>query len=490
ISTVLNAGICLLMFYDPEKDALVAQEPAVGLTKNKIDALVIPMKAGGSLVSVFQEDKPFISNSVLKDPSTKKFFHGYDIKNLVIMPLKGRAKMMGVMCVANKKGGFTQRDLELLTTSARQTAIYAERTQFYEATKRNAKQSMLLHRLSKDLSSTLDLKVLQKLIVENVVHLLDAHKCSLMLVDEESGQLTVCATHGLDDEITRNTYTEAQERVARWVAETGRTLLLANSNDPRFQDVKYKGGVCSVLSVPLKVKDKVIGVLNAGSLCPHQFTKEDLRILSTLASEVAIAIHNAQLFAEIEELYLDTMKAMVRAIEAKDPYTRGHSERVTDYALAIAEELDLSEKEKELLYTAGLLHDIGKIGIGEEILLKPGKLTKEEYDVVKRHPLIGTQILGTIKALREAIPLILHHHEHYDGSGYVSGLKGEDIPLSSRILAVADAFEAMTSHRPYRKALGFQEAIEELKKNAGTQFDPIIVEAFMRVVGVSDISRD
>jgi putative nucleotidyltransferase with HDIG domain len=267
--------------------------------------------------------------------------------------------------------------------------------------------------------------------------------------------------------------------------------LLLNDlcEDEEHELLLCKEGYRSAILVPLKVKDELIAVFGAGSYKPRKFGKDDLRRLSALAGETAIAIHNAQLFAQLDKLYIDAIRALITAIEAKDHYTRGHSEQVTGYAIAVADKLGLSRDEKELLKTSGLLHDIGKIGIDDGILLKAGGLNSEEWEAVKKHPSVGAQILGSGETLREAIPIVLHHHEHYDGSGYPVGLRGDNIPLGSRIIAVADAFEAMTSDRPYREALGFEQAIGELEKNAGSQFDPRIVKTFIDLIKSGNLAK-
>ncbi|MFH1094477.1 MAG: HD domain-containing phosphohydrolase [Candidatus Omnitrophota bacterium] len=178
----------------------------------------------------------------------------------------------------------------------------------------------------------------------------------------------------------------------------------------------------------------------------------------------------------------DTIKVLALALDARDHYTHGHSQQVTEYAVDIAREIGLSFKEIDIIRDAGILHDIGKIGIPDSILLKPGRLTQEEYTQIKKHPVIGKKILEPVNCLADKIPLIYHHHERIDGQGYPDGLVGDNIPLGARILAVADAYQAMTSDRPYRKALPTLIAIEELKRFKGRQFDPHIVEAFLRVL--------
>lgn len=186
--------------------------------------------------------------------------------------------------------------------------------------------------------------------------------------------------------------------------------------------------------------------------------------------------------ANINELYTSTIQALATAIEAKDPYTKGHSERVTKYAVAIAREMGLSSEEVRQILYAAILHDIGKIGVSGDILRKPGALSEEERDFVKKHPEIGAGIISSIRVLKEIVPIVLYHHERFDGKGYPGGKKGEEIPLGARIIAVADAFDAMTSDRPYRPRMTVEQAREEIVRNAGTQFDPQVVEAFLRVL--------
>ncbi len=178
----------------------------------------------------------------------------------------------------------------------------------------------------------------------------------------------------------------------------------------------------------------------------------------------------------------DTIKVLALALDARDSYTHNHSQEVTQYAVAIAREMGLTVKEIELIKDAGLLHDIGKIGIADAVLLKPGRLTDEEYNQIKKHPAIGKSILEPVNCLADKIPLIYHHHERVDGTGYPEGLSGDDIPLGARILAVADSYQAMTSDRPYRKALSMQVAIGELEKFRGRQFDSKIVDVFLRIL--------
>ncbi|MEA3429635.1 MAG: HD-GYP domain-containing protein, partial [Thermodesulfobacteriota bacterium] len=194
----------------------------------------------------------------------------------------------------------------------------------------------------------------------------------------------------------------------------------------------------------------------------------------------SLSLENAYLYDDLKSAYFYTIKAITNSIEARDPYTRGHSERVARFSKAIAKELNWDKKEIELINWGGMLHDVGKIGIPDSILNKPGKLTNAEYNKIKSHPLIGAQIVKDISFLESVIPYILEHHERFDGKGYPRGVAGENISIKGRLLAVADTFDAMTSGRPYRKALKPKNAFKEISKNGKTQFDPEVVRAFER----------
>jgi putative nucleotidyltransferase with HDIG domain len=201
-----------------------------------------------------------------------------------------------------------------------------------------------------------------------------------------------------------------------------------------------------------------------------------------MALKAGISLDNARLYDDQRNLFYNAVETLVRAIQARDPYTSGHSERVSRYSLLIAEKLGLSTKEKHQLYLAAMLHDIGKIGIPDGLLNRKGKLTDEEIQQIRNHVNVGAQMLQALGEMHPIVPLIRHHHEAWDGSGYPDGLSGTRIPVMSRILSVADTYDAMTSNRPYRQAMSGSEAIEELRRCAGSHFDPNIVEVFLKIL--------
>lgn len=241
--------------------------------------------------------------------------------------------------------------------------------------------------------------------------------------------------------------------------------------------------VSSFLGVPLWTRSRFVGVLClGGKRTGEHFTKDDLALLSTLGSQAALAVYNAQLHEAREHALLDTIAALAFAIEAKDGYTINHCEQMMGRAVALAQAMRLPSSEVENIRLGAILHDVGKIGIPDAVLNKPGPLNDEEYEVIKGHAQIGARIVQSVAALQDVVPIVRHHQERYDGTGYPDGIAGEEIPLGARIISVVDTYGAMTEDRIYRKALGHRKAIAEIKRHAGKQFDPVIVDAFIRMV--------
>src|SRR4051812_2366271 len=236
-----------------------------------------------------------------------------------------------------------------------------------------------------------------------------------------------------------------------------------------------------LLAVPLMRQEQILGCLFGIDKSNGEFDTVDSKLLNSIANESAIYLENAMLFDDVRGLMMGLLHSLTSAVDAKDAYTCGHSERVALLSRSLAVEAGLTENQIDRIYMAGLLHDVGKIGVPEAVLQKTGKLTPEEFDQIKKHPEIGAKILGDIKQVEDIIPGVLHHHERYDGKGYPSGLAGESIPLMGRIICLADCFDAMTSSRTYRKALPLEVALTEIRRCSGTQFDPILGDAFLKL---------
>ncbi len=269
----------------------------------------------------------------------------------------------------------------------------------------------------------------------------------------------------------------------------GRTLVNYSRENPF--DVPIE--TATEIAIPLKAKDQITGILYLASDKAHHYRDDEIEFFQFLSDIISSGIVNSRLFDDIETSYLQTVTALANAIEAKDPYTGGHSERVAALSMKLADAMGLSAQEKEHLRFAAVLHDVGKIGIGRELLRKNGRLDGEEEREIRSHPERGVQILEPIHFLRPVLPAIRHHHEKYDGTGYPGRLKGREIPFKARIICIADAWDAMMSKRPYRDPLPILAAKEELMKNAGTQFDAAIVEHFIALLppdGQGDAVQD
>ena len=250
---------------------------------------------------------------------------------------------------------------------------------------------------------------------------------------------------------------------------------------PVFDGMRMK----SYLGVPIRYEEGVIGVLSLQSLKPYAFDESTLRLFTTFANQLGVVIENARLFTEmdvvlkkLEHSYDETMRSLVSALDFRERETRYHSVRVALYAVELAKQFNVSEDELKFVYWGGILHDIGKIGIPDEILLKPSELDREEWNEIKKHPKIGYEIVKDINFLKDASAVVLYHHEWWNGKGYPYGKKGEKIPIFARIFSVADALDSMTSKRPYRDAISFRDAQMEIIRCSETQFDPTVVTVF------------
>ncbi|HVT80815.1 MAG TPA: HD domain-containing phosphohydrolase [Phycisphaerae bacterium] len=232
--------------------------------------------------------------------------------------------------------------------------------------------------------------------------------------------------------------------------------------------------------VPLEREHRPLGILIAiDKQDATELNAIDLTLLNNVGNQSSIFLENAALYSDMQDLFMGVLHALTRSIDAKDAYTRGHSQRVAELSRELARKIGLPEEQCERIYLSGLLHDVGKIGVPEAVLTKPGKLTDEEFTLIKKHPEIGAQILGNIRQLQDIIPGVLYHHERWDGRGYPHMLAGDKIPLLGRIICVADSFDAMTSTRTYRAARSLEAVLKEIERCAGSQFDPALARVFV-----------
>jgi len=345
------------------------------------------------------------------------------------------------------------------------------------------KQLETLIEVSALINSTLDQHEIRERTIDAITTLLGAEAGSLLLLDEEKGELFFEVATGEKGARLKQVRLKRGEGIAGWVAEHGEPVITNDARrDPRFFKTadQYSGFVTrSIICVPVISKSRIVGVIEGINKIHDGFSGDDLDLMRSLSNQVAIAIENARLYTELKDAFYGTVEALAEVIEMRDPYTGGHTKRVMTYSTIIGSYMGLDKEQMENLKLAAILHDIGKIGIRDDVLLKQDRLDEESINKMKMHPHYGAEILSRVKQLKEIIPCVRDHHERYDGNGYPSGIKGDDIPIIARVISVADTFDAMTTDRPYRKGLGYEDAIMEIQRCSGTQFDPAVVDAFL-----------
>jgi HD-GYP domain-containing protein (c-di-GMP phosphodiesterase class II) len=409
-------------------------------------------------------------------------------RSVIMARLEARGELLGTLTVANKLGqtAFSEADRALVTALAGHAAVAIQNAQLYEQQRRNNERQRLLEQISRHMQQTLDTEVLIPLILEEVNKAIEADAQSLWLLDIETG-LIVCtyATGPGGEAIKKVTVPLGMGIVGSSVAsQTAIMIPDAQSDERVFKAADQQTGFVtrSLLCVPLVRQGKSIGAIEAvnkhgGNL----FGQDDLELLRNIADSAALSIENARLYADLSASYDGTLDALTAALDLRDRETEGHSRRVVEYTARLARQMGLPEAEIRNICRGALIHDIGKIGVPDAILLKPGLLEPEERRIMEKHPIAGYEMLLGVPYLEQEMPIVLAHQEHWDGTGYPFGLKGREIPLGARLFAIADTFDALTSDRPYRLGRSCDEALVVIAAEAGRQFDPEAVAAFMMV---------
>lgn len=343
----------------------------------------------------------------------------------------------------------------------------------------------IIKQLSENISSPLGLNELGMEIVRTTARIMGVEICTLLLLDESGDTLSVLAAEGIDEKSASEVKIRKGDEISGLVAQYNEIKIINDlANTEQASNLKYDNYYKnSLISIPLSLKNNVLGVLNVSNRKSQQpFSSMDAEILQVVALESSIAIQNFRLLKDQQKNYLNTIIALASALDMRDPYTYLHSECVTKYALRIAREMNLHPRLIEDIRYAALLHDIGKIGIKDGVLLKPEALTEEEYAQIKLHPINGEEIVKALPFLQGAAKLIRHHHERIDGKGYPDGIRGERIELGAKILALADSFDAMTTKRIYHDALNLEEAKKEISRKKNTQFDAAAVDCLLKIL--------
>ncbi|HAK88186.1 MAG TPA: hypothetical protein DHV16_03925 [Nitrospiraceae bacterium] len=429
-------------------------------------------------------------NTIVVDFLPKELCSSEITADAIVSPITSKGKEMGVLIAETDEAD--EMKVQLIDSAARYVSMGLENHTIYTEWMENRIEMtheietlQLMYEIGKEILSNLNAEEIIETVVLMIRRIIPCDGVSMAVVaDDDGNALKVTASWG--------TGMDKGEKMGNDVP----FFAILNKGKSFYQNditldfkkspalLKWAEGkhVYSYFCAPLMIKDKLFGAFILSSVRPAWLTNIHIAIIEKVATQVGIALENAKLMEDLEEVFMGTIKSLIAAIDAKSQWTKGHSDRVVNYSYKIGEKLRLNKDTMERLQLAAILHDVGKIGTYEAVLDKAGKLTPEEMEMIRKHPAQGAEILMPLKGLRNIIPIMKHHHERYDGTGYPDGLAGDDIPLEARILALADVYDAMKSDRPYREGLTKEAAMEELKNGAGTQFDPALVRVFTDIL--------
>jgi HD-GYP domain-containing protein (c-di-GMP phosphodiesterase class II) len=407
---------------------------------------------------------------------------------LIAAPLLAEGHPLGFLILANRlePGPFSDTERDLAAALAGHAAVIVHNERLSDQRHNHDGRRRLLEQISRHMQQTLEIDVLIPLILSEVNKVIEAEASSLWLVDPESGSIRCrFATGPGADALLTLAVPMGKGIVGASVARQESTLVADAQRDERLYRPadRLTGTVTrSLLCVPLVRQGRSIGAIEAVNKSGDRlFAPDDLELLSSLADSAALSIENARLYQELRASYDSTLDALTAALDLRDRETEGHSRRVVEYTARLARQIGLGAAAIAELCRGALIHDIGKIGVPDAVLHKPGEFNPDERRVMEQHARAGYEMLLGIPYLKEEIQIVLAHHEHWDGTGYPLGLRGPAIPLSARLFAIADTFDALTSDRPYRRGRAVVEAQAVIAQEAGRQFDPSLVEAFLAI---------
>ncbi|MHB1056141.1 MAG: HD domain-containing phosphohydrolase [Thermoleophilia bacterium] len=500
---------CRISLLDQTRTSLVVKAASLTRESSEWEGGVghrIDLAEAGHHAHVMESGKPTILRkngqlSVEGSETEWEWALTADTRSALLLPLVSKEETIGIVTLGEvrrwDRTPFSAKKIEFYQTLMNQAAVAIENAKLYEKTEWQVSELSTMHNMSQEFTSTLDYQEVVSVVANRVGTLIGAQFASVLLPDNQNRYLNIMASYNLSAEYIWTV--NKKRRIPVGVGPVGKAFSSRRSQavnnvitDPDYGLWKHLAanqGYSSLIALPLIAKGQSIGVICMYFAEPRQLKKDEIDLMVTSANEAAIAIENARIYENLQDAFVGTIRSLAETIDAKDAYTRGHSERVSLYAEAIARGLNLQGNELQTIRYAGYLHDVGKIGIPDAILSKPGKLTMEEFRVIKKHPVLSERILKPVSFPFPVQSIVRHHHERYDGNGYPDGLAGEEIPLGARILFVADAYEAMTSDRPYRQALSTQTALDELEKNKTSQFDPRVVDAFHKIIKMENTAE-
>ncbi len=437
------------------------------------------------VVSNLQQDPHFAS---WREEAEK-----FQLRSSAALPLISRGRTLGALNLYSDRTDFFTPDmLETLQALANQAAASLENARLYTDAQRRLRTIQALRNIDRAITGSLDPFVTMQVLLDEVTNQLGVDAAAILLLNPHFQILNFAAGRGFRTKAIERSHLRLGEGWAGLAALDRRVVTVPDLRNPPApflrQELVQQEGFVSYSAAPMVARGQILGVLETYHRTPIKTDREWVELLEALAGQAAIAIDNARLFAELERsntelrlAYEATIEGWSQALELRDRETQGHTLRVTELTLLLAQRLGLKDQDLVHIRRGALLHDIGKLGIPDAVLLKPGRLTDEEWEIMKRHPQIAYDLLKDIEYLRPALAIPLCHHERWDGTGYPRGLKGEEIPLAARIFAVVDVYDALTSDRPYRKAWSREAALAYIREQAGKHFDPKVVQAFLEM---------
>ncbi len=444
---------------------------------------------------VLQTRQPYLTEDLSSDPNKTPLLQGDDgLGSTIFVPVVSDAEFLGVLMCARNKGGSRLRlfsyEVRLLTAIGEMVGNALRRARLYDQALKRMQHLQTLHSIDIAISANLDLAVILEVLFTQGMPQLDVDAACVMLLNPHTHMLEYASGKGFRSKQINTARLRLGEGLPGQVALERQVLCVPDLSRTDLLRRSYllAEGFVSYQAVPLIAKGQLQGVLETFTRKPMDSGEERTAFLETLATQAAIAIDNSQLFGdlqrtnfELEMAYDATIEGWSRALELRDQETEGHALRVTDVTVRLAQEMGVRGTELIHIRRGALLHDIGKMGIPDKILLKPGKLLEDEWEVMKQHTVHAFEMLWPIEFLRPAIDIPYCHHERWDGTGYPRQLKAEQIPLSARLFAIADVWDALTSDRPYRKAWSEEKALGYILANKGKHFDPQVVALFLRL---------
>ncbi len=456
-----------------------------------------PLSPGEGLVGlVYEEGKPLICNEFVKDERATQQFRAQAPAGWggIVMPIASLSEVIGAFVIGfPTQRLITEEELTLISAFCEIAGNALQRAQATEQLERRVQQLLSLRTIDNAINSSLDLGLTLDILLEQVLAHVHAEAADILLYDQRTYSLKMVAQRGFKTVFLKPLNIPVSPGILARILNDRQIQLVANLADIDLDDTRQallkSEGFGSYVGIPLIAKGEIVGVLEIFRRSLKLIPADELDFLETLSGQAAIAIENTTLFYDLQQTntqlslaYDSTLEGWARALELRDNETEGHSRRVADLTLRLAEALGVPEPDWIHIHRGTLLHDIGKMGIPDEILHKAGPLNDAEWEVMKQHPLFAYQLLKPIQFLEKAAVIPYCHHERWDGSGYPQGLRGEQIPLAARIFAVVDVYDALCSDRPYRAAWSKQEALNYIKEQAGKLFDPRVVEAFITLI--------